>query len=73
MSRDLERLRAIQVQEWTTPDAKFAAQVCVAMDEYMSTALKHPARTDALLRRDGMTATADRLVELFGERWWERL
>jgi hypothetical protein len=47
--------------------------VAVAVDEYLVAVLAHPAETDAVLRRDGMPETADRLVELFGPRWWERL
>jgi hypothetical protein len=74
MSRDLDRLRAIDDQfEGRWQDDKLAAQLVVLMDEYTVAYLADPARTDALLRKNGMTATADRLVELFGERWWERL
>jgi predicted metal-dependent phosphoesterase TrpH len=47
--------------------------VAVAVDEYFVTVLAHPAETDAGLRRDGMTGAADRLVELFGPRWWEHV
>jgi hypothetical protein len=74
MSRDLDRPRAIDDQfEGRWQDDKLAAQLVVLMDEYTVAYLADPARTDALLRKNGMTATADRLVELFGERWWERL
>lgn len=72
MKRDLARLLAIQAQEWETPEERFAAQTVVAMDEYFVKVLEHPERADALLRRDGMTETADRLVELFGPDWWLR-
>lgn len=49
------------------------AQLGVLADNLMAGYLKSPARTDAMLRRDGMTDTADRLVELFGAEWWTRL
>lgn len=73
MKRDLARFHAIQSQEWETPEARFAAQTVVAMDEYFVKVLELPDRADAMLRRDGMTETADRLVELFGAEWWTRL
>ena len=49
------------------------AQLGVLADSLVTGYLKNPARTDAMLRRDGMTETADRLVELFGVKWWTRL
>ncbi|MEV5643409.1 hypothetical protein AB0L67_25085 [Streptomyces flaveolus] len=43
--------------------------MAVIMDNLISGYLRNPSRTDAMLRRDGMTRTADRLVELFGPQW----
>ncbi|HEX5568572.1 MAG TPA: hypothetical protein VFY14_16885 [Streptomyces sp.] len=46
-------------------------QMAVIIDNLMFGYLRDPQRTDAMLRRDGMTKTADRLVELFGADWWK--
>jgi hypothetical protein len=74
MSRDLERLRVIDDQfEGRWQDDKLAAQLVVVVDEHIAAYLADPAQADARLRKNGFTALADRLVELFGERWWERL
>lgn len=54
------------------PTATAEAQFAVIFDNLMSGYLRDPARTDAMLRRDGMTATADRLINLFGPKWWKR-
>ncbi|MFJ9201022.1 hypothetical protein [Streptomyces flaveolus] len=43
--------------------------MAVIVDNLISGYLRNPSRTDAMLRRDGMTRTADRLVELFGPQW----
>ncbi|MFD8275954.1 hypothetical protein [Streptomyces flaveolus] len=48
-----------------------ADQMAVIVDNLISGYLRNPSRSDAMLRRDGMTRTADRLVELFGPQWWE--
>lgn len=67
------RLLRIDLDDDMEPEDTFRAQIVVMADNLMVGYLKNPARTDAMLRRDGMTDTADRLTELFGERWWERL
>ncbi|MEU3106326.1 hypothetical protein [Streptomyces griseoflavus] len=65
------RLLALDETEPEEPTDKFRAQLGVLADNLMSGYLANPARTDAMLRRDGMTRTADRLVELFGPEWWK--
>lgn len=55
------------------PNDVFEAQFAVVADNLFAGYLLNPERTDAMLRRDGMTKTADRLAEVFGDRWWERL
>ncbi|GAA1323607.1 hypothetical protein GCM10009647_058610 [Streptomyces sanglieri] len=54
------------------PTEVYRDQMAVIVDNLMSGYLRNPQRTDAMLRRDGMTKTADRLVELFGPNWWEQ-
>lgn len=55
------------------PTEVYRDQMTVIVDNLMFGYFRTPENTDAMLRRDGMTATADRLVEVFGARWWERL
>lgn len=55
------------------PTDVYRDEMAVVLDNLMSGYLSNPARTDEQLRRDGMTKTADRLTELFGPSWWERL
>lgn len=50
------------------PTEVYADQVAVIVDNMMFGYLKDPARTDAMLRRDGMTRTADRLSELLNAK-----
>ncbi|MEU4507109.1 hypothetical protein [Streptomyces sp. NPDC024089] len=54
------------------PTEVYRDQMAVIVDNLMSGYLRNPQRTDAMLRRDGMTKTADRLVELFGPNGWEQ-
>ncbi|MFF8882841.1 hypothetical protein [Streptomyces flaveolus] len=51
------------------PTEVYADQMAVIVDNLISGYLRNPSRSDAMLRRDGMTRTADRLVELFGPQW----
>ncbi|WP_431777007.1 hypothetical protein [Streptomyces cucumeris] len=67
------RFIQIDLADHQEPTDTFRAQMGVIADNLMSGYLNDPARTDAMLRRDGMTKTADRLTELFGPRWWDRL
>lgn len=67
------RLIAIDQANHEEPVDELAEQLGVLADNLMSGYLRNPARTDAILRRDGMTKTADRLVELFGPTWWNNL
>ncbi|QLJ06759.1 hypothetical protein HZZ00_37655 (plasmid) [Streptomyces sp. NEAU-sy36] len=55
------------------PTEVFEAQFTVVADNLFAGYLRDPQRTDAMLRRDGLTKTADRLVEVLGSRWWEDL
>lgn len=55
------------------PTDVYRDEMAVVLDNLVSGYLKNPARTDAMLRRDGMTKTADRLTELFGAGWWKAL
>lgn len=55
------------------PADKMRAQLGVIADNLMFGYLRNPEITDSILRRDGMTKTADQLVELFGPAWWTRL
>lgn len=55
------------------PTAVYVDQMAVIVDNLFSGYLANPARTDAMLRRDGLTKSADRLTALFGPSWWERL
>lgn len=57
----------------TDPSEVFEAQFTVVADNLFAGYLLDPQRTDAMLRRDGLTKTADRLAEVFGARWWEHL
>lgn len=47
-------------------------QMVVIVDNLMCAYWRDPRQTDAMLRRDGHHRTADRLVEVLGEAWWER-
>lgn len=55
------------------PTDVYADQFAVVIDNLMSGYLRDPSRTDAMLRRDGMTKTADRFRDLFGPNWGELL
>lgn len=55
------------------PAEIFEAQFAVVSDNLFAGYLLDPQRTDAMLRRDGLTKTADRLVEVFGANWWGHL
>lgn len=66
------RLLAIDLADEDPVDT-MRAQLGVITDNLMSGYLRDPGITDAILRRDGMTKTADRLVELFGPAWWKNL
>ena len=65
--------RLIQLdQADAEPADTFRAQLGIVADNLMAGYLADPAKTDAMLRRDGLTRTADRLTELFGPSWWTR-
>ena len=53
------------------PYENLRAQTAVVFDNLMASYLRDPSKTDAMLRRDGMTKTADRMVEMFGPGWWK--
>lgn len=54
------------------PTEVYRDQMTVIVDNLMFGYFRDPKKTDAMLRRDGMTTTADRLVEVFGTNWWRR-
>jgi hypothetical protein len=47
-------------------------QMAVIFDNLISGYFRDPQRTDAMLRRDGLAKSADRLVEIFGAEWWKK-
>jgi hypothetical protein len=55
------------------PTEVAADQMAVIVDNLMAGYFLNPQRTDAMLRRDGLTKSADHLVELFGPEWWQRV
>lgn len=55
------------------PTDVYVDQMAVILDNLIHGYFRNPERTDAMLRRDGMAKTADRLVELFGPEWWKHL
>ncbi|MEU7435720.1 hypothetical protein AB0B07_33505 [Streptomyces sioyaensis] len=68
------RLIAIDVDaDDREPTEVYADQLTVIVDNLLAGYLRTPERTDAMLRRDGLTKSADRLVELFGAEWWQAL
>ncbi|MCW2901581.1 MAG: hypothetical protein JWO67_3846 [Streptosporangiaceae bacterium] len=53
------------------PTGVFEDQMTVIVDNLMLGYFRNPEHTDAMLRRDGLTKTAERLVEIFGAEWWK--
>jgi hypothetical protein len=70
---DPRLLEIDQTSHEREPTGVAADQMAVIVDNLIAGYLKNPARTDAMLRRDGLTKSADRLTELFGPNWWERV
>ncbi|GHB15039.1 hypothetical protein GCM10018777_55890 [Streptomyces albogriseolus] len=73
MQIDPRLLDIDQTADEREPTDVAADQMAVIVDNLITGYLRNPERTDAMLRRDGLTKTADRLVELFGPNWWERM
>lgn len=48
-------------------------EAAVVFDNMIYGYFRDPQRTDAMLRRGGLTKAADRLVEIFGPEWWTKL
>lgn len=48
-------------------------QMAVIIDNLICGYFRDPQQTDATLRRDGLTDTADQLVKVFGPKWWTNL
>jgi hypothetical protein len=48
-------------------------QIAVVFDNMIYGYFRDPQQTDAMLRRNGLTKAADRLVELFGPEWWTKI
>ncbi len=54
------------------PTHVYKDQMAVIVDNLIYGYFRNPQRTDAMLRRDGLTMAADQLVEIFGPEWWKR-
>jgi hypothetical protein len=54
------------------PTGVFEDQMTVIVDNLMFGYFLNPERTDAMLRRDGLAKTAERLIEIFGTEWWRK-
>ncbi|MEW9521819.1 hypothetical protein [Streptomyces tubercidicus] len=72
MEIDPRLLEIDRTSDGREPTAVYEDQMAVIVDNLMAGYFAHPQRTDAMLRRDGMTKTADHLVELFGPEWWQQ-
>lgn len=48
-------------------------EAAVIFDNMIYGYFRDPRRTDAMLRRGGLTKSADRLIEVFGPKWWEKV
>jgi hypothetical protein len=55
------------------PGAVADDQMAVIFDNMICGYFRDPQQTDAMLRRDGLGMTADRLAEVFGPGWWKKL
>lgn len=55
------------------PTHVYQDQMAVIVDNLIFGYFRDPKRTDAMLRRDGLTMAADQLEATFGPKWWERL
>jgi hypothetical protein len=63
--------RLYENNEVEDPGQWLQEKFTVIVDFWIAEHLKDPERADEALRRNGFTKVANRLVELFGERWWE--
>ena len=54
------------------PEEWLQANFAVIIDNFVAGCLRRSDQVDSKLRRSGLTGTADRLIEMLGERWWER-
>ncbi|MFC9891463.1 hypothetical protein [Streptomyces pilosus] len=73
MKIDPRLLEIDQTSHEREPTEVAVDQMAVIVDNLIAGYLLHPERTDAMLRRDGLTKAADRLVKLFGPNWWEHV
>ena len=55
------------------PTHVYKDQMAVIVDNLIYGYFRDPKKTDAMLRRDGLTKAADQLVEVFGVEWWTKL
>jgi hypothetical protein len=55
------------------PTHVYKDQMAVIVDNLIYSYLRDPQKTDAMLRRDGLTMAADQLEKVFGAKWWEKL
>ncbi|MEU1919374.1 hypothetical protein ABZ742_04275 [Streptomyces albogriseolus] len=63
--------RLYENNEVEDPGQWLQEKFTVIVDFWIAEHLKDPEHADEALRRNGFTKVADRLVELFGERWGE--
>jgi hypothetical protein len=55
------------------PTHVYLDQMAVIVDNLIYGYFRDPRKTDAMLRRDGLTKAADQLAEIFGPEWWKKL
>lgn len=68
------RLHAIdETSDDRDPVAVMEDQLVVLTDNLIYGYFRDPSKTDAMLRRDGLTRAADQLVQVFGEEWWLKI
>lgn len=68
--------RLIDIQEAADdrePTDVYKDQMAVIVDNLIYGYFRNPQRTDAKLRRDGLTKAADQLEVIFGPEWWKKL
>lgn len=73
MTIDSRLLDIARTSDDRDPNRVADDQIAVILDNLMAAYWRDPQKTDSMLRRDGHIRTAERLVEVFGPQWWERM